>query len=107
VEEVVKTLIKRTPDLRSIIKQIMGLALVVELTRQEGNAANTEKRMRAALHRVFELCRERYAAQESDVSAIQDTLGSFTAQLTPDLADLYPLPELDLDLFGFDWNFNP
>jgi hypothetical protein len=107
VEEVVKTLIKRTPDLRRILKQVMGLALVVELVRQEGNAANVEKRLRAGLHRIFELCRERYTAQEKHVSAIDDDPNSLTAQFTSDLADLYTSQDLNLDLFGFDSEFDP
>jgi hypothetical protein len=107
VEDVVKTFIKLTPDLRSILKQLWGLVLVVELTRQEGSAANNERRMRAGLQRTLQLCRERYAADGNDDSHLEDEFDSFTTQSTPDIAGLLTSEELNLDTFSFDWNFDP
>jgi hypothetical protein len=106
VEGIMKTLIMRTPNLRPCLKEIVRLALVAELVRQEGNTERKETRMRDALERFFHLCRERYAADERDTVCARNDSGSMASQCAPDFGGFLDSQELNLDLFGFDWDTN-
>jgi hypothetical protein len=110
VEQVIQTMIRLTPDLRSNLKQIMGLALAAELTRVHLDPESKEKQMRNALQRVFKLCRERFEAENGNVPVESDLPEQLETLPTPDLENLEDLLNsqlLDIDPFGFDWGADP
>jgi len=104
VEGVVKTLIMKSQDLRSHLKEIVRLSIVAELVRQEGSWESKERRMRAGLEQFFQLCWERYAVDtERNGSDLMTA-----SQSTLDLGDLFAASQaLDLDPFWFDWGVDP
>jgi hypothetical protein len=107
VEEVVKSLIRMTPDLRSILKQTMGLALVIELTRQDGNTESKQGRMRNALQRVFKLCRERYETEKGVDSSMHHGPEPIALHSTPDFGNFLNSQDFSLDPFGLDLGIDP
>jgi hypothetical protein len=107
VEGVIKTLIMKTPHLRSSLKEIVRLTLVAELVRQEGTWENKERRMRTGMERFFQLCRERYA-MEGDTASVQNGLVlEASPQSTPDFGDFFASPGFNFDAFGFDLSVDP
>jgi Fungal specific transcription factor domain len=58
IDDVIKSFVKRKPDLRIVLKQIMGLGIVNEATKHTKTDSGKQKLMRQGLERVLQLCRE-------------------------------------------------
>lgn len=108
--EVVESLIRLTPDLRSILKQVMALALAAEITRVHTNyedldAQSKEKHTREALNKVFRLCKVRHEADRNNSTGSQIPaweVGSASLSEEDFLNDF----QFD-DLIPFDWDNHP
>jgi len=106
LEGSLKSFAKRFPDLRPVLKQLMGLAIINQLTKHTTSEARKQELMQTALQNFIQLCRERFAADASRIVST-DTTNS-------DVFSIGPAPEFDLctaDNFGFDstlfdWNPN-
>jgi hypothetical protein len=107
VEEVMESMIRLTPDLRATLKQIMVLALAAELTRVHLDAESRGRQMKDALQRILKLCRERFEAESGNNAAGHNDLEHFGSTTTPDFEELLNSKLLDVDPFGFDWDFSP
>lgn len=108
--EVVESLIRLTPDLRSILSQVVALALAAELIRvhtnyQDWDAQSKEEHMREALNKVFRLCKERHEADRKIGAGSQipaQEVGSASLSEEDFLTDF----QFD-DLIDFDWDTLP
>jgi hypothetical protein len=102
VEDLVRTFVNWKPDLRAMLKQVMGLSLVLELTKYTRNEARKQNLMRTALQRVLQLCRERHVA---DGNSYEDN-GSDSLSSAPTLEfDQFMGQDFALESAPFGWAF--
>jgi Fungal specific transcription factor domain len=107
VEEVMESMIRLTPDLRRILKQIMGIALTAELTRVHLDAESRDRHMKSALYKVFKICRERFGAENRNSVTGDNDLEQIESTTLPAFEELLNSQLLDVNPFGFDWDVDP
>lgn len=104
VDDIVESLIRLSPDLRGILKQIMALAMAAELTRIQLDVQTQGKYMREALQKVFRLCRERHQLENSTRgSDMPEQLQSGFMPSAEGSTNIYNFGNGDVDNFNFDW----
>jgi hypothetical protein len=104
IEVVVKSFVLNKPDLRVVLKQLMGLSIVSELTKNTKTDSGRYKLMQLALERILHLCNERYALRgaQSTMGRRQDSTAS---------SNSFDLGFMDQDFHAasftqFDWNMD-
>jgi hypothetical protein len=100
IDNLIKSSVRNKADLRSILKQLMGLGLVSGLVKDH-RGDRKQKFMQIGLDKVLQLCRERHDASDSQMS---DRLLDYLD--TDNRFDLFMEPDIDLDYNPFNWNLD-
>jgi Fungal specific transcription factor domain len=105
LDKVVRTFVERTPKLRSRLKELISLALVLESVKA-ARSQRKDEMMRAGFNRVVQYCRNRFSASErakefseSDTPSSHTSPDSFNQLLSQEFGTA------PLDPFGFEWDF--
>ena len=98
---------KRFPDLRPVLKQLMGLAIINQLTKYTTSEARKHELMQTALLNFLQLCRERFAAESSRRTSPENSNSDvFSIGSVSEPFDLYTPENFGFDSTLFDWNPN-
>jgi hypothetical protein len=105
IEDLIKTFVNWKPDLRAALKQLIGLSLVLELTKHTRNEAGKQTQMRAALQRVLQLCQERYSADSNHGSHEENSSDSLSSAPTLDF-DQFMGSDFAMDSVPLEWGLD-
>lgn len=105
-DDQIKSIVQRFPDLRPILKQLMGLAVIGQMTKYTTSEERKQELMQTGLQNFLQLCRERHnedkrrrpTRRESDTLSTRSAT-EFYDLLTPDNFGL------DSTLFGWNSEF--
>jgi len=107
LEGSLKSFAKRFPDLRPVLKQLMGLAIINQLTKYTTSEARKHELMQTALQNFLQLCRERFAAEASRRTSPENSNSDvFSIGSSSEPFDLYTPENFGFDSTLFDWNPN-
>jgi hypothetical protein len=106
LDDQIKSFVQRFPDLRPILKQLMGLAVISQMTKYTTSEDRKQELMQTGLQNFLQLCKERHTEDErrNPTRRESDTLSTgsvteFYDFLTPDSFGL------DSTLFNWDSEF--
>lgn len=105
IDDVIEPFVKRFPDIRPVLKQIMALAVVNKLTNYTTNQSKKQELMHTGLQNFLQLCKERYNADLARKGSIHSESESGSSGSADEYFDFFGTPDdFGLDPTFFDWN---
>jgi hypothetical protein len=102
LQELVETFLKRACFLRNILKQLLGLALVLKATLHSVGNSIRENQMRDCLKDMIKRCEERYLADEGGPS----DLAKYNLDSIRDCSSQTMSQDYGLNDMSFDWDLS-